>query len=708
MKLWPGCPYPLGATWDGKGTNFALYSARATAVELCLFDAAGLETRYLLPEQTNYVWHGYVPDVQPGQHYGYRVRGPYDPEAGDRFNPAKLLIDPYARAIAGDVQFGPDLFSYPWAAPEKDLTISETDNAASIPKCIVTDSSFEWESDRRLEIPWHETVIYETHVKGFTRQDSDLPAAIRGTYAGLAHPAAIAHLKSLGVTAIELLPVHHFMRFPGHLVERELQNYWGYDTINFFAPYSGYSASGVDGQQVREFKQMVKALHAAGIEVILDVVYNHTAEGNHLGPTLSFKGIDNATYYWLDSKQPRYYIDVTGCGNSMNASPAQVLKLFADSLRYWVEDMHVDGFRFDLAPALARELFEVDSLAAFFDIIHQDPVLSTVKLIAEPWDLGEGGYHIGNFPTLWSEWNGKFRDTVRDFWRGKCDRLSEFALRFAGSPDMYEINGRRPHASINFITCHDGFTLADLVNYNDKHNEANGVGNEGGDSHNRSWNCGVEGETDDPEILALRQRQQRNFIATLLLAQGVPMLLGGDEMGRSQLGNNNAYCQDNELSWFDWLNRDRHADLLEFTRRVMRFRQQHPVFRRRKWFQGEDIQHGQSDSDGLRDIHWFNPDGTEVTDEQWDASAGRAIAVFLNGCAIPTPDERGDRVTDSSFLLLFNPEHEDVEFHIPTVLEEGNWQVEIATYRDDEGGPRIYSPGQPATLVSRSLTVLQQ
>ncbi|MEO1134562.1 MAG: glycogen debranching protein GlgX, partial [Cyanobacteria bacterium J06639_1] len=511
MKLWPGRSYPLGATWDGSGTNFALFSERATAVELCLFDESGAETRYRLPERTNYVWHGYAPDVKPGQQYGYRVYGAYDPENGDRFNPNKLLIDPYAKAIAGDVQFGQAIFSYPWDAEEKDLVLSDSDDAEFIPKCVVIDPEFEWEGDRHLDIPWHETVIYETHVRGLTQQHPDIPGELRGTYAGVGHPAAIAHLKSLGVTAIELLPVHHFMRYPGHLVERDLKNYWGYDTINFFAPYSGYSAAGVAGEQVREFKQMVKALHAAGIEVILDVVYNHTAEGNHFGPTLSFKGIDNATYYWLDVKHPRYYFDVTGCGNSMNAAPAQVLKLFADSLRYWVQEMHVDGFRFDLAPALARELYEVDSLAAFFDIIHQDPVLSTVKLIAEPWDLGEGGYHIGNFPTLWSEWNGKFRDTMRDFWRGKCDRLSEFALRFAGSPDMYETDGRRPHASINFITCHDGFTLADLVSYNDKHNEANGEGNEGGDSHNRSWNCGVEGETDDSDILDLRLRQQKNF-----------------------------------------------------------------------------------------------------------------------------------------------------------------------------------------------------
>lgn len=679
---------------------------RAEAVELCLFDDVGTETRYRLPEKTNYVWHGYAPDVRPGQHYGYRVYGPYAPENGDRFNPAKLSLDPYARAIAGDVKFGPDIFSYPWDADAQDLTMSEVDDADSMPKCVVIDSAFDWEGDRRLHIPRHETAIYEVHAKGFTHLHPDVPEALRGTYAGVAHPAAIAYLKSLGVTAIELLPVHHFMRFPGHLVERHLRNYWGYDTINFFAPYSGYSASGVNGEQVREFKQMVKALHAEGIEVILDVVYNHTAEGNHLGPTLSFKGIDNATYYWLNDDDPRYYMDVTGCGNSMNASPAQVLKLFADSLRYWVEEMHVDGFRFDLAPALARELYEVDSLAAFFDIIHQDPVLSTVKLIAEPWDLGEGGYHIGNFPALWSEWNGKFRDTMRDFWRGKCDRLSEFALRFAGSPDMYEDNGRRPHASVNFVTCHDGFTLADLASYAEKHNEANGEGNEGGDSHNRSWNCGVEGPTDDPEILALRVRQQKNFMATLLLSQGIPMLLGGDEMGRSQQGNNNAYCQDNELSWFDWDNCDRHADLLEFTRQVMQFRQQHPVFRRRKWFQGEDIRHGQDISSELSDILWFNPDGTAVSDEQWEESEAGAIAVFLNGQAIPTPDQRGDRITDDSFLLCFNPTSESVEFSIPDELGAG-WDVAIATIAhmsEEHNADRL---GKTCSTAAHSLAVLQ-
>ncbi|MEM8545751.1 MAG: glycogen debranching protein GlgX, partial [Cyanobacteria bacterium P01_H01_bin.119] len=589
LQIWPGQPRPLGATWDGEGTNFALFSENASGVELCLFDEAGTEARVALPEVNNYVWHGYLPGVGPGQRYGFRVHGPYDPQNGHRFNAKKLLLDPYARAIAGDLVHGREVYGYPLAFADDidgDLLPSKHDSAKAVPKCVVLNPQFDWEGDRYPETPWHQTVIYETHVKGFTQQHPDIPPELRGTYGGLGHPAAIAHLKALGITAVELLPVHHFNRYPGHLVASQLHNYWGYDSLGFFAPYAGYSASGIHGEQVSEFKHMVKALHAEGIEVILDVVYNHTGEGNQLGPSLCFRGIDNAAYYRLSEENPRYYVDFTGCGNSLNVRHPQVLKLIMDSLRYWVTEMHIDGFRFDLASALARELYEVDSLAAFFDIIHQDPVLSNTKLIAEPWDLGEGGYQVGNFPLLWSEWNGKYRDTMRDFWRNEPCRLGEFAVRMTGSSDLYESNGKRPHASINFITCHDGFTLRDLVSYHKKRNLANGEDNRDGENHNRSWNCGSEGETDDPVVLLLRARQQRNFIATLVLSQGVPMLLGGDEFGRSKQGNNNTYCQDSKLSWFDWNLTDAQTELLNFTRQLLQFRQQHPVFCRREWFQG--------------------------------------------------------------------------------------------------------------------------
>ncbi|MBD0269791.1 MAG: glycogen debranching protein GlgX, partial [Cyanobacteria bacterium Co-bin8] len=651
LTVWPGKPYPLGATWDGSGTNFALFSENATAVDLCLFDEAERETRIPLPEAEveNYVWHGYLPQVKPGQQYGYRVHGPFAPEEGQRFNPHKLMIDPYAYAIAGDIRHDKAIFSYPLDAPasiDADLLFSAEDDADSIPKCVVVDPAFDWEGDAPLDTPWHKTVIYETHVKGFTQRHPGVPEALRGTYAGLGHPAAIEYLKSLGVTAVELLPVHHFNAFPGHLAGAGLRNYWGYDSLAYFAPYSGYSAAGEQGGQVQEFKQMVKALHAAGMEVILDVVYNHTGEGNHLGPTLSFRGIDNTAYYRQVEETPRYYIDFTGCGNSLNVGHPQVLKLIMDSLRYWVQEMHVDGFRFDLAAALARELYEVDTLAAFFDIIHQDPILSTTKLIAEPWDLGEGGYQVGNFPLLWSEWNGKYRDSIRDFWRDHNCSLGEFAYRLTGSSDLYQANGKRPHASVNFVTCHDGFTLRDLVSYNEKHNLANGENNQDGDSHNRSWNCGAEGETDDPDILRLRSQQQRNFLTTLMLSQGVPMLLGGDERGRTQKGNNNTYCQDNDLSWFHW--EGGQPELLEFTRRLIHFRQQHPVFCRRHWFQGREI-HGS----GVSDIGWFNPDGSKISDQQWHDDEAKAIAVFLNGKEIPDPNPRGERVVDDSFLLLF-------------------------------------------------------
>ncbi|MBE9127273.1 MULTISPECIES: glycogen debranching protein GlgX [unclassified Coleofasciculus] len=703
--LWPGKVYPLGATWDGKGTNFALFSEHATAVELCLFDKDAEETRLELTEVSNFVWHGYVPGVAPGQAYGYRVHGPYAPNQGHRFNHNKLLIDPYAKAIDGDVGNGPELFGYAWDTPEQDLSFSDLDNTHLMPKCIVVDHSFDWGDDQLLKTPWHETIIYEVHVKGFTNQHPDIPEELRGTYAGLAHPAAIAHLQAIGVTAVELMPVHHFLAYPGHLVDKGLRNYWGYDSINYFAPYCGYSADKSPGGQVIEFKEMVKALHFAGIEVILDVVYNHTGEGNHLGPTLSFRGIDNASYYRLVEGDPRYNMDFTGCGNSLGVRHSQVLKLIMDSLRYWVTEMHVDGFRFDLASALARELYEVDSLAAFFDIIHQDPVLADVKLIAEPWDVGEGGYQVGNFPVLWSEWNGRYRDTVRDFWRGEESGLGQFAYTFTGSPDLYfQTNGRQPNASINFITAHDGFPLNDLVSYNEKHNEANKEGNRDGESHNRSWNCGVEGPTDDPEVVQLRDKQRRNFLATLLLSQGVPMLLGGDEMGRTQWGNNNAYCQDSEISWFDWNLQESNADLLKFTSELIYFRREHPVFRRRKWFQGRAI-HGS----GVSDIGWFNPDGGKMTQEQWDIGYAKALGVFLNGEEITAVGPRSERIIDDLFLLFFNAHYELIEFALPTGLKDKKWGVVIDTkeprFLQEE---TVFTDNQAVPVTERSLVVLRR
>lgn len=707
--IWPGKPYPLGASWDGKGTNFALFSENADGVVLCLFDAQGRETRVPLTECSNFTWHGYVPGVGPGQRYGYRVYGPYEPEEGHRFNHNKLLIDPYAKALDGDLGHGPELFGYLWDDdPDTDLTFSEADDAHLVPKGIVIDEGFDWQGDRRLQIPWHETVIYETHVRGFTKLHPDIPKHLRGTYAGLAHPAAISHLQSLGITAIELLPVHHFLAYPGHLLSKGLSSYWGYDSLNYMAPYSGYSSSGCQGQQVVEFKQMVKALHQAGIEVILDVVYNHTGEGNHLGPTFSFRGIDNATYYRLVEDDLRYYMDFTGCGNSLNVRHPQILKMIMDSLRYWVLEMHVDGFRFDLASALARELYEVDSLAAFFDIVHQDPVISNVKLIAEPWDVGEGGYQVGNFPPLWSEWNGQYRDTVRDFWRGEDQTLAEFAYRFTGSSDLYQSNGRSPSASINFVTAHDGFTLHDLVSYNEKHNEANGEDNQDGESYNRSWNCGEEeideGETDKPDVLKLRRRQQRNFLVTLLLSQGVPMILGGDEMGRTQQGNNNAYCQDNEISWLNWDLKDENVSLLDFTRQLVFFRRQHPVFRQRKWFQGRAI-HGT----GVEDIAWFNPNGDEMTEEQWQIGFARAIGIFLNGEEIAAPGPQGERIIDENFYICFNAHYEAIDFTLPPLLQGREWVIQIDTnlaHFPQVG--RHYREDKPIPVGERSIVILRQ
>lgn len=704
VALWPGKVYPLGATWDGKGTNFSLFSENATGVELCLFDKDDQENRLPLTEVNNFVWHGYVPGVGPGQRYGFRVHGPWEPQQGHRFNSNKLLIDPYAKAIAGEIGNGPEIFAYSWDAPEKDLAFCDLDDAHLIPKCVVVDQSFDWGDDKLLQTPWHETVIYETHVKGFTKLHPDIPEELRGTYAGLAHPAAIAHLQSLGITAVELMPIHYFLSRPGYLVDKGLSNYWGYDSINYLAPHSGYSASKTPGEEVNEFKEMVKALHRAGIEVILDVVYNHTGEGNHLGPTLSLRGIDNATYYRLVEDDQRYYFDFTGCGNSLNMRHAQVLKLIMDSLRYWVTEMHVDGFRFDLASALARELYAVDSLAAFFDIIHQDPVLADVKLIAEPWDLGDGGYQVGNFPVLWSEWNGRYRDEMRDFWRGEEGKLGEFAYRFTGSPDLYAINGRRPNASINFLTAHDGFTLNDLVSYNEKHNQANEEDNQDGESHNRSWNCGAEGETDDLEVKQLREQQRRNFLVTLMLSQGIPMLLSGDEMGRSQQGNNNAYCQDNEISWLDWDLQNGNAELLDFTRELIFFRQQHPVFRRRRWFQGRAIY-----GSGVSDIAWFNPDGTEMTQEQWDIGYAKAIGIFLNGDQIPSPGPKGERIADDSFLLFFNAHYEMMEFAFPLGLNDRTWTVVINTKEPRFVTEEILFTGNKAVPVAaRSLVVLRR
>jgi len=704
FSIWPGRPYPLGATWDGKGTNFALFSENADAVEVCLFDSRGQETRLPLSEVSNFVWHGYLPGVGPGQRYGFRVKGPYAPEAGHRFNPNKLLIDPYAKALEGEIGFGSEIFGYSWEDDRQDLSFSDQDSADLVPKAIVINPRFDWGGDQVLQIPWHETVILELHVKGFTQLHPEIPNSLRGTYAGLAHPAAISYLQSLGITAVELMPVHHFLSQPGHLVSKGLRNYWGYDSINYLAPYSGYSAWGSQGQQVEEFKHMVKTLHQGGIEVILDVVYNHTGEGNHMGPTLSLRGIDNAAYYRLVEDNPRYYMDFTGCGNSLNVRHPQVLKLIMDSLRYWVIEMHVDGFRFDLASALARELFEVDSLAAFFDIIHQDPVLSDVKLIAEPWDVGQGGYQVGKFPLLWSEWNGKYRDTVRDFWRGEDRTLAEFAYRFTGSSDLYESNGRSPSASINFITAHDGFTLNDLVSYNEKHNEANGEGNRDGESHNRSWNCGVEGETDDPDVLRLRNRQRRNFLVTLMLSQGVPMLVMGDEMGRTQGGNNNPYCQDNEISWLDWDLQDENAALLDFTRQLIDFRFKHPVFRRRKWFQGRAIR-----GTAVSDLGWYNPDGGEMTEEQWNAGYAKAIGVFLNGEEIPTLGPKGERIRDDSFFICFNAHYEALEFTLPASLASRDWAVVLDTTKPRfiERGKR-YQGEIPVPVEARSIVMLQR
>jgi isoamylase len=698
-KVWPGNNYPLGAFYDGAGTNFSIFSEIADRVELCLFDEGGTETKFDLPEVTSFCRHGYLPNVGPGQRYGFRVHGPWKPEEGHHCNPAKLLLDPYARAIEGQARWNEAVFSYSFDNP--DGPSNDIDSAAFMPKCVVTTPYFDWGNDRHPRTQWHETIIYEVHVKGFSINHPDVPAELRGTYAGLGHPKAIEYFTRLGVTAIELMPVHQFIQ-DSHLLERGLRNYWGYNSIGFLAPHDEYSAAGKNGQQVQDFKQMVKALHEAGIEVILDVVYNHTAEGNHLGPMLSFRGIDNVAYYRLMADDRRHYMDYTGTGNSLNMRHPHVLQLIMDSLRYWILEMHVDGFRFDLASTLARELHDVDRLSAFFDIIQQDPVISQVKLIAEPWDIGEGGYQVGQFPPLWLEWNGKYRDCVRDYWRGEDQTLGEFAYRFTGSSDLYEMTGRKPYASINFVTAHDGFTLNDLVSYNDKHNEANGEESRDGESHNRSWNCGAEGPTEDPEVNTLRDRQKRNFLATLFLSQGIPMLLGGDEIGRSQNGNNNGYCQDNEISWFDWESADK--DLLEFTRKLIQLRKQHPVFHRRRWFQGRPI-HGAQ----VTDIGWFTPDGSEMTQEDWNGGFAKALGIFLNGEGIQSPDSRGERVIDESFYVLFNAHHEPLQFTLPKRDWGDEWLVVLDTARSTpETEEQRQKAGQEVPVESRSLKVLRR
>ncbi|MDQ1709400.1 MAG: isoamylase [Frankiaceae bacterium] len=700
MALWPGTPYPLGATYDGVGTNFALFSEVAESVELCLFDESGAEERQTLREVDALVWHAYLPNVGPGQRYGYRVYGPYDPDAGQLCNPNKLLLDPYAKAFEGEMKWNEAVFAYHFDANDKR---NDLDSAPYVPKGVVINPFFDWDNDRPPRTEWHETLVYETHVKGFTRLNSEIPPNLRGTYAGLAHPAAIAHFKRLGITAVELMPVHQFIH-DDRLVKRGQRNYWGYNSIGYLAPHNDYSSAGATGQQVQEFKQLVKTLHKENIEVILDVVYNHTAEGNHHGPTVSLRGIDNQAYYRLMPDQPRFYMDYTGTGNSLNMRHPHVLQLIMDSLRYWVLHMHVDGFRFDLASTLARELHDVDRLSAFFDLIQQDPVVSQVKLIAEPWDVGEGGYQVGNFPPLWSEWNGKYRDTVRDYWRGEDQTLPEFASRLTGSSDLYASNGRRPYASINFVTAHDGFTLHDLVSYNDKHNEANGENNNDGESHNRSWNHGVEGETDDLEIVALREQQKRNFLTTLFLSQGIPMLCAGDEFGRTQRGNNNAYSQDNEISWLNWDFAKENFSLLEFTEALSKLRRDHPVFRRRRWFQGRPLRGA-----GVSDIVWFTPAGQLMSDEDWDSGWAKSIGVFLNGDAIPSPDLRGERVVDDNFFLIFNAHHEDLDFLLPDDSYGASWEVEV-----DTASPMlaldnpIVKAGQTVTSEARSIVVLRR
>jgi glycogen operon protein len=701
LRVWPGSPYPLGATWDGVGVNFALFSEYATRVELCLFESPEAESETVtiaLAEQTDMVWHGYLPDVRPGQLYGYRVHGPYDPQQGHRFNPNKVVMDPYARVVGRIVQWHDSLFGF--RPGEDDTTFDERDSAPYAPLAAVVDTAFTWGDDRPLRTPWHETLIYELHVKGYTALHPAIPEPLRGTYLGLASEPAIQHLVSLGVTAVELMPVHHHTD-EWHLVRRGLRNYWGYNTLSYFAPDARYAASASPLECVREFKMMVRALHAAGLEVILDVVYNHTAEGNQLGPTISLRGIDNRSYYRLPPHARRYYEDFTGCGNTLNMRSPRVLQLIMDSLRYWVCEMHVDGFRFDLASALARELHAVDKLGAFFDIIHQDPILSQVKLIAEPWDLGEGGYQVGNFPTKWTEWNGKYRDAVRRFWRGDGGAVSEMATRLSGSSDLYEQSGRRPYASVNFIAAHDGFTLADLVSYNQKRNEDNGEQNADGENHNLSWNCGAEGDTRDQRVLDLRARQRRNFMTTLLLSAGVPMLSGGDELSRTQHGNNNAYCQDNEISWTDWTLTPERREFLEFTRRIIRIWKDHPVLRRRKFFQGRRIRGAE-----VIDIAWLDPSGAEMTDEMWSSPEVRGLGVRLDGDAIQEVNERGERIVGDSLLVIFNAGDQPLSFVLPPTAPSERWDTLVDT-ADPWQQPRSLRAGDRYDLPGHAVAVLR-
>jgi isoamylase len=701
MEIWPGTPYPLGATYDGSGTNFALFSEVAEHVEVCLFAPDGTETRHRLTEVDGFVWHSFLPGVEPGQRYGYRVHGPDDPDRGLRCNPSKLLLDPYAKAIDGTIEWDESLFGYRFGDPD---SANDADSAAHMPKCVVINPFFDWAADRAPRHPYAESIFYEAHVKGMTERHPEIPDEMRGTYAGIAHPVIIDHLTALGVTAVELMPVHHFVN-DSILVDRGLSNYWGYNTIGFLAPDSKYSSSTNPGGQVQEFKTMVRTLHDAGIEVILDVVYNHTGEGNHFGPTLSFRGIDNAAYYRLADDDPRHYTDYTGTGNTLNVRHPHTLQLIMDSLRYWVTEMHVDGFRFDLAATLAREFYDVDRLSSFFDLVQQDPVVSQVKLIAEPWDVGPGGYQVGNFPPLWTEWNGKYRDTVRDFWRGEPATIGEFAARITGSADLYETSGRRPVASVNFVTAHDGFTLRDLVSYNEKHNEANLDDNADGERHNRSWNCGVEGDTDDSRVIALRAQQRRNFITTLFVSQGVPMICHGDELGRTQRGNNNGYCQDNETTWIDWSKVD--VDLLAFTREVAALRRDHQVFRRRRFFDGRPVR--RRGGGGMPDIAWFRPDSSEMTEEDWGSGFGRSVAMFLNGQGIPDRDTRGQRVVDDSFYLAFSAHDAPIDFTLPPAEYGKAWEVVIDTLNgvDDERRTAV-AAGATIPIGPRAIVVLRR
>jgi isoamylase len=705
VRTFLGHPYPLGATWTGNGVNFAIFSEHATGVELCLFDdleATEENIRLPVSEHTDQVWHEFLPDVRPGQLYGYRVSGPYDPERGLRFNSSKLLLDPYAKAIAGEVSWADEMFGYVIGDKKEDLAQDFRDDAWGVPKSVVINAAFDWQGDRRPGIPLHDSVIYEVHVKGFSKLWNEVPEELRGTYAGLASASAIDYFRKLGVTSLELLPVHAHIDDKG-LIDRGLTNYWGYNTIGFFAPHAQYCSTGQMGEQVIEFKSMVRSLHAAGIEVILDVVYNHTAEGNHLGPTLCFRGIDNTSYYRLLADNPRFYLDYTGTGNTLDTLHPRTLQMVMDSLRYWASEMHVDGFRFDLAPALARDNTGVNKFHAFFNVIRQDPILSQVKLIAEPWDVGDGGYQVGNFPSPWSEWNGKYRDTVRSFWKGDEGRIGEMGYRLTGSPDLYRHNGRRPYASINFVTAHDGFTLNDLVSYNEKHNQANGDGNKDGDNNNRSWNCGVEGPTDEPQINALRERQQRNFLTTLFLSQGVPMLTGGDEWGRTQNGNNNAYCQDNEISWFDWTRDKKQNQFLEFTRKLIKFRKDHPVFRRPKFLKGRRISGSE-----IRDVMWFNPGGNQMSEDEWASPFVRCLGMLLSGDTSDVVTFEGEPVRDDTFLLLINAHYEPIPFVLPG-QENLEWQSILDT--TDPNGflaePGKFASGDDVGLGGRACCLLQ-